>query len=183
MEGVREVAHDGTFLGIEGADGRTTLSVANLNSARQPRMGQDAGRARGAEGRGARLDRIPQRALHRDRGPEPARRHRRKRTAIPGIACARWPAAQQRAAKWGERERSAQKKTPGAQGAGRRSIGRLPPSRQAALVWASPPSASAARRRPLALLESTSVMRCTAPRSSSFSTAAISRAMRSSASS
>ena len=30
MEGVREVAHDGTFLGIEGADGRTTLSVANL---------------------------------------------------------------------------------------------------------------------------------------------------------
>jgi len=30
MEGVREVARDGTFLGIEGADGRTTLSVANL---------------------------------------------------------------------------------------------------------------------------------------------------------
>jgi hypothetical protein len=30
MEGVREVAHDGTFPGIEGADGRTTLSVANL---------------------------------------------------------------------------------------------------------------------------------------------------------
>jgi hypothetical protein len=30
MEGVREVAHDGTFLDIEGADGRTTLSVANL---------------------------------------------------------------------------------------------------------------------------------------------------------
>jgi hypothetical protein len=30
MEGVREVAHYGTFLGIEGADGRTTLSVANL---------------------------------------------------------------------------------------------------------------------------------------------------------
>src|SRR5262249_26613925 len=28
--GVREVGHDGTFLGIEGADGRTTLSVANL---------------------------------------------------------------------------------------------------------------------------------------------------------
>jgi hypothetical protein len=47
MEGVREVAYDGTFLGIEGADGRTTLSVANLDSARQPRMGQDAGRARG----------------------------------------------------------------------------------------------------------------------------------------
>ena len=42
--------------------------------------------------------------------------------------------AQQRAAKWGERERAAQKKTPGAQGAGRRSIGRLPLSRQAALV-------------------------------------------------
>ena len=61
------------------------------DSARQPRMGQDAGRARGAEGRGARLDRIPQRALHRDRGPEPARRHRRKRAAITRIACARWP--------------------------------------------------------------------------------------------
>ena len=30
MEGVREVGSDGTFLGIEGADGRTTLSVANL---------------------------------------------------------------------------------------------------------------------------------------------------------
>ena len=30
MEGVREVGRDGTFLGIEGADGRTTLSVANL---------------------------------------------------------------------------------------------------------------------------------------------------------
>ena len=52
-------------------------------------------------------------------------------------------------------------------------------ARQAALTSAS----SAAMRRPLALLESTSVMRCTAPRSSSFSTAAISRAMRSSAAS
>ena len=41
--------------------------------------------------------------------------------------------------------------------------------RQAALTSAS----SAASRRPLALLESTSVMRCTAPRSSSLSTAAI----------
>jgi hypothetical protein len=30
MEGVREVAHDGIFLGIEGANGRTTLSIANL---------------------------------------------------------------------------------------------------------------------------------------------------------
>jgi hypothetical protein len=30
MEGVREVARDGTFPGIEGADGRTTLSVVNL---------------------------------------------------------------------------------------------------------------------------------------------------------
>jgi Ca2+-binding RTX toxin-like protein len=30
MEGVREAAGDGAFLGIEGADGRTTLSVANL---------------------------------------------------------------------------------------------------------------------------------------------------------
>ena len=72
------------------------------DSARQPRVGQDAGRARGPEGRGARLDRIPQRALHRDRGPEPARRHRRKRAAIRGVACARWPGAQQRAAKWAE---------------------------------------------------------------------------------
>ena len=51
--------------------------------------------------------------------------------------------------------------------------------RQAALTSAS----SAAARRPLALFESTSVMRCTAPRSSSFSVAAISRAMRSSAAS
>lgn len=30
MEGVREATSDGTFLGIEGADGRTTLAVANL---------------------------------------------------------------------------------------------------------------------------------------------------------
>ncbi len=30
MEGVREVGRDGTFLGIEGANGRTTLAVANL---------------------------------------------------------------------------------------------------------------------------------------------------------
>ena len=30
MEGVREVAHDDIFLGIEGANGRTTLSIANL---------------------------------------------------------------------------------------------------------------------------------------------------------
>lgn len=30
MEGVREAASGGTFLGIEGADGRTTLAVANL---------------------------------------------------------------------------------------------------------------------------------------------------------
>ena len=30
MEGVRDATSDGTFLGIEGADGRTTLSVANL---------------------------------------------------------------------------------------------------------------------------------------------------------
>ncbi len=30
MEGVREAAADGAFLGIEGADGRTPLSVANL---------------------------------------------------------------------------------------------------------------------------------------------------------
>jgi Ca2+-binding RTX toxin-like protein len=30
MEGVRDATRDGTFLGIEGADGRTTLSVANL---------------------------------------------------------------------------------------------------------------------------------------------------------
>lgn len=30
MEGVREPAHDGAYLGIEGADGRTTLAVANL---------------------------------------------------------------------------------------------------------------------------------------------------------
>jgi len=30
MEGVREAESDGAFLGIEGADGRTTLSVANL---------------------------------------------------------------------------------------------------------------------------------------------------------
>ncbi len=30
MEGVREQTADGAFLGIEGADGRTTLSVANL---------------------------------------------------------------------------------------------------------------------------------------------------------
>ena len=30
MEGVREAAPDGAYLGIEGADGRTTLSVANL---------------------------------------------------------------------------------------------------------------------------------------------------------
>ena len=48
MEGVREVAHDGTFLGIEGADGRTTLSVANLDSARQPRMAKTLA---GLEGR------------------------------------------------------------------------------------------------------------------------------------
>jgi hypothetical protein len=34
MEGVREVKRYGTFLGIEGADGRTTLSVVNL-AARQ----------------------------------------------------------------------------------------------------------------------------------------------------
>jgi hypothetical protein len=34
-----------------------------------------------------------------------------------------------------------------------------------------PPPSSVAARRPLALLDSTSVMRCTAPRSSSFSTA------------
>lgn len=32
MEGVREATRQGTFLGIEGADGRTTLSVANLAS-------------------------------------------------------------------------------------------------------------------------------------------------------
>ena len=44
-------------------------------------------------------------------------------------------------------------------------------------------SPSLASLRLLALLESTSVIRCTAPRSSSFSTAAISRAMRSRASS
>jgi Ca2+-binding RTX toxin-like protein len=30
MEGVREATRDGAYLGIEGADGRTTLSVANL---------------------------------------------------------------------------------------------------------------------------------------------------------
>jgi len=30
MEGVREQTHSGTFLGIEGADGRTTLATANL---------------------------------------------------------------------------------------------------------------------------------------------------------
>jgi hypothetical protein len=34
MEGVREPARDGAYLGIEGADGRTTLAVANL-AARQ----------------------------------------------------------------------------------------------------------------------------------------------------
>ena len=50
---------------------------------------------------------------------------------------------------------------------------------QAALVSAS----SAASRRPRALFASTSVMRCMAPRSSSFSTTAISRPMRSSAAS
>jgi len=32
MEGVREATSDGTFLGIEGADGRTTLAIANLAS-------------------------------------------------------------------------------------------------------------------------------------------------------
>ena len=32
MEGVREATRDGTFLGIEGADGRTTLAIANLAS-------------------------------------------------------------------------------------------------------------------------------------------------------
>jgi hypothetical protein len=32
MEGVREATRQGTFLGIEGADGRTTLSIANLAS-------------------------------------------------------------------------------------------------------------------------------------------------------
>ncbi len=51
------------------------------------------------------------------------------------------------------------------------------------LQAASASSASAVARRPRALFESTSVIRCTAPRSSSLSTAAISRAMRSSASS
>ncbi len=30
MEGVRDATSDGTFLGIEGADGRTTLATANL---------------------------------------------------------------------------------------------------------------------------------------------------------
>jgi Ca2+-binding RTX toxin-like protein len=32
MEGVSEATSDGTFLGIEGADGRTTLAIANLAS-------------------------------------------------------------------------------------------------------------------------------------------------------
>jgi endonuclease YncB( thermonuclease family) len=32
MEGVREATHHGTYLGIEGADGRTTLAIANLAS-------------------------------------------------------------------------------------------------------------------------------------------------------
>ena len=32
MEGVREATRDGSYLGIEGADGRTTLAVANLAS-------------------------------------------------------------------------------------------------------------------------------------------------------
>ena len=32
MEGVREATSDGTFLGIEGADGRTTSAIANLAS-------------------------------------------------------------------------------------------------------------------------------------------------------
>lgn len=48
---------------------------------------------------------------------------------------------------------------------------------------ASASAASAAARRPRALRDRTSVIRCTAPRSSSLSTAAISRAIRSSASS
>jgi len=46
---------------------------------------------------------------------------------------------------------------------------------------ASTTSSTSSVRRPRALFDSTSVMRCTAPRSSSRSTAAISRAMRSSA--
>ena len=46
-------------------------------AARQPGMGQDAHLARGKARRGARLDPISQRALHRHRGPEPDRACRR----------------------------------------------------------------------------------------------------------
>ena len=98
--------------------------------------------------------------------------------------CAECPAAQQRAARGATANEPARKKTPGAKGAGR-LIYQAASCFRVRRPWSQHlrPSASAARPRPLALFERTSVMRCTAPRSSSFSTAAISRAMRSSASS